>query len=415
MAITAQNTRSVTGIEEVKAEMIKKQVDAVAQDLGVDAAKTGMLFSSPIISLVASETREYGFPLVVDPVMVSKSGAQLLMRSAVETLIDDLLPLATVVTPNAAEAGRLTGTRVRNLEDSREAAKMIVKEYGARAAVVKGGHLPDKESIDVLYHKGRFWEFRAPRIESANTHGTGCTFSSAITAELAKGADIPSAVRRAKLLVTHSIRYSLPIGSGHGPVNPLSWLSLPAEKQLVLESIKEGVDALESSAHVHRVAPEVQMNLAMALPALYVRGAEDVAGIPGRIVRVGDRVKATSPPAFGASSHLARAIIKVMEYDQDARAMANIAYSEGAVEAARSRGYDVSFYDRRKEPTASKAREGGTLPWVIERAILTAGRVPDVIYDRGDVGKEAMMRISGRNALDVAKKVLSIARGVKEA
>ncbi len=410
VAITAQNTRSVTGVQEVSTEIIKKQIDAVATDLGVDAAKTGMLGSSGIVSTVARSIRRYRFPLVVDPVMASKSGAQLLRDDAVETLIKDLLPLAAVVTPNVPEAERLTGSKISSLDDAREASRKIVKEYRARAAVVKGGHLGGNESTDVLYHGGKFKEFKGRRIKTKHTHGTGCTFSAAIAAELAKGSDIAEAVGRAKTFVSHAIEYALPIGKGNGPVNPPSWILIPAEKLHVIESIREGVRMLESFPEIIELVPEVQMNLAMALPAFYAKSEMDVAGVPGRLVKIEGRIKPISQPAFGSSSHLASAVLTAMKHDERIRAVANIKYSKAILNAARIRGYTATFYDRRNEPAKVKAKEGATLPWVIERAIEKTGTVPDLIYDAGDIGKEPMMRVFGTDALDVADKVVKIAK-----
>ena len=413
VVVTAQNTNSVTGVQEVSTEIIRKQIDAVAADLGVDAAKTGMLSSSGIVSTVARSIRRYRFPLVVDPVMISKSGAQLLRDDAVETLIKNLLPLATVVTPNIPEAERLTGSKISSLDDAREASRKIVKECRAGAAVVKGGHLGGTESIDVLYHEGRFKEFKARRIKTKNTHGTGCTFSASIAAELAKGNDIAEAVGRAKAFVTHAIEYALPLGKGNGPVNPPSWVLIPAEKLHVLESIREGIRILESSPEVAEVVPEVQMNLAMALPTFYAKGEMDVAAVPGRLVKIGERMKASSPPAFGSSSHLARAVLTAMKHDERIRAVANIKYSNAILNAARRLGYTATFYDRKNEPADTKAREGASLPWVIERAIEKTGTVPDLVYDRGAIGKEPMIRVFGMDAAHVACKVMNIAKQLR--
>ncbi len=414
VAITAQNTRSVMGVQEIDAKIIRKQIDAVVEDLGVDAAKTGMLSSPGIVSTVASTIRRYRFPLVVDPVMISKSGAQLLREDAVETLIKELLPLAAVVTPNVPEAERLTGSKVASLDDAREASRKIVKEYHARAAVVKGGHIGGEESTDVLYSDGKFKEFRGPRIKTKNTHGTGCTFSAAIAAELAKGRGIAEAVGTAKLLVTCAIEYALPIGKGSGgPVNPTSWLLIPAERLHVIGSITDGIRVIESSPEVAKVVPEVQMNLAMALPSFYARSQADVAAVPGRLVKIDGRMKASSQPAFGSSSHLARALLTAMKHDERIRAVANIRYSKAVLAAARRLGYSFTFFDRRSEPTSLKAREGATLPWVIERAIEKTGAVPDMIYDTGDIGKEPMVRIFGTDAVDVAGKVVNIAKQLR--
>ncbi len=413
VAITAQNTSSVTGVQEVSTEIIRKQIDAVAADLGVDAAKTGMLSSSGIISTVARAIKRYRFPLVVDPVMISKSGVKLLRDDAVETLIKDILPLATVVTPNIPEAERLTVSKISSLDDARGASRKIVEEYHAKAAVVKGGHLGGGESTDILYHEGEFKEFKGRRIETKHTHGTGCTFSAAIAAELARGSSIAEAVGRAKTFVARAIEYALPIGKGNGPVNPTSWILIPAEKLHILESIRDGIRILESSPEVVEVVPEVQMNLAMALPVFYARSEMDVAAVPGRLVKVDGRMKANSEPAFGSSSHLARAVLTAMKHDERIRAVANIKYSRAILNAARRCGYTATFYDRRNEPANMKAREGASLPWVIERAIEKTGSVPDLVYDTGDLGKESMIRIFGVDAADVADKVVSIAKQLR--
>jgi predicted fused transcriptional regulator/phosphomethylpyrimidine kinase len=295
------------------------------------------------------------------------------------------------------------------LDDAREAARKIVEEYHAKSAVVKGGHLGGGESTDVLYHEGEFKEFKGRRIKTKDTHGTGCAFSAAIAAELAKGGDIAGAVGRAKAFVTHAIEYALPIGKGNGPVNPPSWVLVPAEKLHILESIRDGVRILESSPEVVDVVPEVQMNLAMALPVFYARSEIDVAAVPGRLVKIDGRIKASSEPAFGSSSHLARAVLTAMKHDERIRAVANMKYSKAILNAASRLGYTATFYDRRKEPANVKAREGASLPWVIERAIEKTGSVPDLVYDTGDIGKEAMIRVFGTDAFDVANKVTNIA------
>jgi hydroxymethylpyrimidine/phosphomethylpyrimidine kinase len=212
-AITAQNTRGVLGVFELPPEFVALQIDAV---------QTGMLASAAIIEVVAQRLVHYGVrTLVVDPVMVAKSGDALLVPEARTALIERLLPLALVVTPNLHEAGVLAGRNVATLDDMAAAARAI-HVMGASHVVVKGGHLSDSaESVDLLYDGDSIREFRAPRMASRHTHGTGCTFASAIAAELAKGATVVQAVGRAKEYVTAAIRAGadLGIGTGHGPVN----------------------------------------------------------------------------------------------------------------------------------------------------------------------------------------------------
>ena len=218
-AVTAQNTLGVTAIHEVPTDVIAAQIDAILSDIGADAVKTGMLSSSAIIETVVQELQRHGIEqLVVDPVMVAKGGDRLLREDAVEALKTRLLPLATVVTPNLPEAEVLTNLTIRNTEDVRNAARAIVR-MGAKSVVVKGGHMTGHESLDIFYDGIKYREFSAPRIDTKNTHGTGCTFASAIAAGLAKGLPLVEAIGQAKTYVTEAIRASLDIGSGHGPLD----------------------------------------------------------------------------------------------------------------------------------------------------------------------------------------------------
>jgi len=222
-ALTAQNTLGVHGIHEVPADFIEKQFDAVATDIGVDAAKTGMLASSEIMRTVAKKIEEYGIEkLVVDPVMVAKGGAMLIRQEAKQTLIEELLPLAFVITPNVPEAEELTGMKIATVEDMKEAA-MAINRMGAENVFLKGGHMSG-DALDVLYDGRDFYEFVSERIDTKNTHGTGCTTSAAIATGLAQGMDVYEAVRLAKDYITMAIRYSLCIGGGHGPTNHMAYV-----------------------------------------------------------------------------------------------------------------------------------------------------------------------------------------------
>ena len=223
-AITAQNTRAVTAVFELPSDIVAAQIDAVVTDIGADAVKTGMIANSELIRVVAEKVRQHGLrTFVVDPVMIAKSGDRLLREEAVRALREELIPLATVVTPNLPEAEVLVGRSVATLDQMRAAAADIVR-LGARSVVVKGGHL-DGDPIDVFYDGQRYLELSARRVETTSTHGTGCTFASAIAAGLAKGAPPLDAIRRAKEFVTRAIETSFAIGRGHGPTNHLAGVS----------------------------------------------------------------------------------------------------------------------------------------------------------------------------------------------
>jgi hydroxymethylpyrimidine/phosphomethylpyrimidine kinase len=217
-AITAQNTIGVTAVHEVPTDIIAAQVDAVVEDIGVDAAKTGMLSSAEIIATVAGRIRRWRLErLVVDPVMVATSGDRLLRPDAVEALVRELLPLAMVLTPNLPEAEVLVGHALRTDDEIREAARRIL-DLGPRSVVMKGGHAEGVEAIDLLFDGQAFVELRSERFQTHNTHGTGCTLSAAIAAGLAQGQGIAEAVADAKRYVSEAIRRAPPLGAGHGPV-----------------------------------------------------------------------------------------------------------------------------------------------------------------------------------------------------
>lgn len=219
-ALTAQNTIGVQGIFEVTPEFIMEQIKSIMSDIGTDAAKTGMLANEMIVKTVAEAIEKFNIPnVVVDPVMIAKSGDALLSEAARQTIKQRLIPLATVVTPNVFEAEAMLDMKIKTIEDMKKAAKEL-RKTGCKWIVIKGGHLQNKkEAIDVVFNGKNFYLLESPRFDTKNTHGTGCTFSSAIAAGLAKGYAPLTAIQRAKEFISEAIRQSYPIGRGHGPTN----------------------------------------------------------------------------------------------------------------------------------------------------------------------------------------------------
>jgi hydroxymethylpyrimidine/phosphomethylpyrimidine kinase len=218
-AVTAQNTLAVTDWLAMPPNLIAKQIDAVLDDIGANAVKTGMLANVEIVETVAAKLRERAVEtLVVDPVMAAKGGHKLLEGRAVAALIRELLPMALVVTPNRPEAEILTGREIRSWDDARAAAAQIVG-MGARSVVIKGGHFDEHAATDLFYDGETYHEFTSVRVDTRNTHGTGCTFASAIAAGLAKGFSTRDSIAQAKSYVTLAIQHSYDIGHGHGPVH----------------------------------------------------------------------------------------------------------------------------------------------------------------------------------------------------
>ena len=218
-AVTAQNTQKVYDIQEIRPQLVQDQITCLFEDITVHAVKIGMVSSIELITAIAAALKKVNPPAVVlDPVMISKSGYRLLKPDAQEALVQHLFPLAEVVTPNIYEAEMLVGKKIRTLDEMKDAAKLILK-LSANKVVVKGGHLGEAVATDILYDGSRFQELQSDRIDTQNTHGTGCTFSSAIAANLALGNDFFAAVTLAKKYITGAIRHSLTIGKGFGPTH----------------------------------------------------------------------------------------------------------------------------------------------------------------------------------------------------
>ncbi|MFO8019834.1 MAG: bifunctional hydroxymethylpyrimidine kinase/phosphomethylpyrimidine kinase [Promethearchaeia archaeon] len=240
-ALTAQNTMGVQEIFDIDPDFIGAQIDSVMEDIGADAWKTGMLSNKEVIRLLAEKAQEYEIEkLVIDPVMVAKSGDSLLKEDAQETLIAELIPLAYILTPNHHEAEVLTGEKIESVGDARSAAELI-HEKGAQNVVIKGSRIPNTEdSIDILYDGKRHILFKSPLLKTENTHGTGCTFASAIAAETAKGNAPVNAIWIAKAYVFAALKCAMdiPIGNGHGPTIH----SLNMIPQIELNSIKKTID-----------------------------------------------------------------------------------------------------------------------------------------------------------------------------
>lgn len=403
-ALTAQNTLGVAGIHEVPADFVALQLEAVLTDIGADAAKTGMLSSSAIVRTVCQKLRKFRIGnLVVDPVMVSKSEARLLSPEAEDTVSRELVPLARVITPNIPEAEVLIRKKIRTLKDIREAAIQI-RKMGARNVLIKGGHLRGP-ALDVLFDGKEFYEFSGERIQTPHTHGTGCTLAAAIATGLGKGRSVREAIDQAKRYLNTAIRFAVPLGHGRGPVNHYAPMQREMEKYEVIQRLKGAFQTLRGKKIVH-LLPEVQSNLGYALP--FAEGPEDVAAFPGRFVRAGEELLKVADPEFGASRHIARIILTTLAHDPEMRSAMNIKYGQEVLARARRAGLVVKHFNRQDEPPEVKRREGSSLSWGVQRVLARNAPIPDIIFDRGDVGKEPMIRVLGRNPEEVVDKILRL-------
>ncbi len=397
-SVTVQNTASFIRRYDLPPDLIRSQIRAIMEDMDVRLAKVGMLGGSDVIKLVAEELSGFRVPFILDPVIRSSTGGVLLDTDALETLKTELLPHAYLVTPNIPEAEMLTGIEIRAVEDERAAA-IAIKKIGAENVIITGGHL---EGADLLLDQdGRFSTIGGELgLIEGDWHGTGCTYTAALAANLATGKSLIDAANAAKRFVVDAMRFAHPVGKGLIPLNHAGRLIRDRDRYLVLEDVKAAVDEVLRPNFVPFL-PEVGSNIAVAIPGAATR--DDVAAVSGRIVRCGNRAVQVGPVEFGASDHIARVILAMMRFDPSMRACCNVRYSDEIIRACSDIGLEMAEFVREDEPEGER-----TMDWGVRSVIERLGHVPDVIYDLGGMGKEPMIRITGKEGKDLVSKVVKL-------
>jgi hydroxymethylpyrimidine kinase/phosphomethylpyrimidine kinase len=406
-ALTAQNTEKVAKVHEVPADIVEAQVTSIMADMPPAVIKVGMVYSRQVIDAVAKPLRKAKAPIVLDPILAAGTGAKLLKDDALDSFVSRLIPLATLVTPNRMEAEKLSGVTIRNEGgDGIEAAKKL-KALGARNVIVKGGHFGKKTVTDILLlDDNKVVEITNPRVDIKESHGSGCNFSAAVTAYLARGMALEEACRMANEYVHDAIKNAVAVGRGLPVTNPLSSIYKDAMRHRVLAELQAAVDRLVSLDGLYRLIPETQTNFAYALPD--AANHSEVAAVRGRMARAGNAVVQVSRVEFGASRHMASAVLAYMSIRPATRAVANIRFGQEVLAACKTLFKEqVSSYDRSKEPADVKKKEGSTISWGT-RAALAKNPKAEVIYHKGDVGKEPMITVFGRSPAEVVYKIEQI-------
>ncbi|GKZ13932.1 bifunctional hydroxymethylpyrimidine kinase/phosphomethylpyrimidine kinase [Haladaptatus sp. T7] len=402
-SVTAQNTRAVEGFATLPVAEIEAQCEAVLSDFDVRAVKTGMLAEAPVVRSVAEQVAEVDVPVVVDPVMVAASGDRLL-DSAGEEAYEDLFEHATLVTPNTDEVAVLTG--IEPTDDERaEAAGEALRELGADAALVKGGHVPGETVRDVLVTGDGATVFEHPRIDTEATHGSGCTLASAVAARLALGGDLETAVAGATDFMERAVRYNLDVGEGPGAVHHLAELRNRAAQTDTAEAVEEVVRSFVER-DVSALVPEVGMNVVGATP--YAESVGETAAVEGRITRTLSGVNPNRGVRFGASSHVARFLLSAREFDPSLRFAVNCRFDADVEDALSTLRGEVAEFDRDAEPEDVKAEEGSTMGWGAKRAFQSADGTPVAIIDRGEVGKEAIVKLLADDAETLQRRTFAV-------
>ena len=408
-AITVQDGGGVSRWLPVDASLVAEQLQAAVAATGARVVKTGMLGTAEVVEAVAAVVAEKGLLCVCDPVVSASGGQRLISERGISALKQGLLPAATLATPNLPEAALLTGMEPHGLKGMEEAARRLAGEAGC-AVLLTGGHWDGSgdEVVEILAlpsgSVSRFHHRRRPGVQGV--HGTGCALSAAIAALLARGMELEEAVDSALSFIDRGLAPPVTVGPGLQAVDTIRWGYGDGERFRVIEELERAWDRLAACPNAGRLIPEIQSNLAYGLPGAAT--VQDVAAFPGRIVRMGERVVRLGCPRFGASSHVARIVITAHAHDPGVRSAMAVRYDEALLRRAEELGLSIGTFSRSQEPKDVKEREGSTLVWGVRVAIEAAGGVPDLIYDLGDVGKEPVIRVLGRNPVEVVEKAISL-------
>lgn len=398
-AITVQNTKKIFEVFPIPSEIVIRQINSVLNDIRIDAIKIGMVYDGIIINKIFKILKNTNIPIIVDPIFTSTSGKNLIKYEAIKALTKKILPIATIITPNINEATQLSGIDIKNKEDLVKSLTKM-KKLGPKNVIVKGGHLLSEHSIDTLIDdKLNIIEFSNSRISIPENHGSGCNFSAALTAYISQGYEIPIACKLANEFINSVLKNLLYIGKGYPVTDTALTTSSSAFKFHVIEELSIAINELEAITDIGKLIPETQSNFAYAIPN--ATSIKEVAGIKGRIVRIDQKVKASSCIEFGATQHIASAVISYMNINPLMRAGFNIKYDKKIIELLQS-FMKVSEYDRRLEPQKLKEKEGYTIQWGVKKAILKDKEVRG-IYHKGDIGKVPMIILFGHNPAEIVE------------
>jgi hydroxymethylpyrimidine kinase / phosphomethylpyrimidine kinase / thiamine-phosphate diphosphorylase len=404
-AITAQNTRGVSAIFEIEPEIIAEQIRSILTDIPIDVIKIGMVYNKQIIRTVDKMLSNSNCPVILDPVIRAGSGARLLLNNAVELFIDELVPLSALITPNIMEAGKLTNTKINSEADVIEAAHAI-RKLGARNVIIKGGHFGREKFVTDFFlgNDGKSAQFSNPWVDIKEAHGSGCNFSAAAAAFASKGFSLMNSCRLANQYIHTALKSVLKIGRGLVVTDPISGVSQDANRYKVICELQLVVNKIQMLYKFGRLVPETQCNIAFALSD--AKSVLDVAGVKGRIVKLEHMARVVSNVEFGASKHVASAVLSYMNFDPTIRSGMNIKCDEQILSICKSI-FQISEYDRTTEPANIKKNEGKTIKWGIMNALLK-NRNAQVVYHKGDVGKEPMVILFGRDPNEVLEKIKRI-------
>ena len=393
-AITSQNTSNFGIVEPVSQKILKNQIESLMLDFKIDGIKIGMVYNSQIIKSLNYQLRKLKIPIVVDPVIKSTTGGVLIEKSAISDFQKYIVPLATIITPNKFEAEILSGTKINSKKSLENAAKRILKS-GAKHVVITGIETSDNKISDFVLEKNREYFISGNKINRVN-HGSGCNYSAAIIFALAKNKTVNESLRFAQQFTQNSIKNAKKIGKG---------ITITEIQDNINKDLSEGIKKFVQIKNIYKNIPECQVNFVYSKQK--PKSIKDILGISGRIVKSGKDAIVAGELTYGGSKHVATALLIINKKYPDIRSAINLKYQKSTISKIKSSKLVVSSYDRTKEPKNVKIK-GSTIEWGIKKAVKNSTKMPDVIYHKGDFGKEPMIIIFGKNPDNVLKKILKI-------
>ncbi len=392
-AITGQNTSSFGMIEPVSQKILKNQLDSVISDFKIDGIKIGMVYNSEIIKTIYKELRNIKIPIILDPIIKSTTGGLLIEKTAIKDFKKFLISLATVITPNKFEAEYLSEIKIDSKKSLQKAAKKI-QDMGAKNIVITGLETNGK-MLDFILERKSQYTVSGKKIPKIN-HGSGCNYSSSLLFSLVNGTSLKEAVKFSKQFTYDSIKNAKNIGYGID-------ITQIKNKDIIHTELTHAINKFVEIKNIYKGIPECQTNFVFSKKN--PKSIKDILGISGRIVKTGNTVTVAGDLSYGGSKHVATALTTMNKKFPDVRSAINLKYNKETISKLRKEKLHISSYDRNAEPKNVKTKEGSSIEWGIKYAIKNSEEPPDVIYHKGDFGKEPMIIIFAKTPALIIEKI----------
>ena len=395
-AITGQNTSSFGMIEPVSEKILRNQLESVMSDFKIDGIKIGMVYNSQIIKVLYNQLKKLKVPIVVDPVLKSTTGGELIKKSAIKDFKKFIIPLATIVTPNKFEAEIISKTKI-NAKNTPEKVAKIIQKMGSKNVVITGIKTKNNQISDFVLEKNNSFIISGDMISKIN-HGSGCNYSAAILFELAKNKSIRESATFAKEFTYNSIKNAKKVGRG-------IVITDIQENDKINSELSEAINKFVEIKNIYKNIPECQTNFVYSKQK--PKSTKDILGLSGRIVKAGKHVEIAGNLTYGGSKHVATALLIMNKKFPQICSAVNLKYQNSTIKKIKKSKLTISSYDRNQEPKNVKLKSS-TIEWGIKNAIKNSKKASDVIYHKGDFGKEPMIIVFGETPNKILKKILKI-------